>query len=226
MKPIKQWAIDDRPREKLMERGSGALSNAELLAILIGSGSSKESAVELSKRIFSESNNSISELSRLSLADLKKFKGIGDAKAITIMAALELGRRRASETARDFVDIKSSNDAYINLKPYMNDLKIEECYLLLLNRANRVIKIVRHSQGGSVGTVFDVRVILKEAIENNATSLIIAHNHPSGNLKPSEQDLAVTKKILESGKIMDIQLLDHLIIVSDNYFSFADNNLI
>jgi len=225
--PINQWAEDDRPREKLLNKGKGQLSKAELIAILIGSGSRNESAVELSKRILQSTNNNLAELSRLAVSDFIKFKGIGEAKAISIVAALELGRRRREDDVLENKNkISSSGDAYNILYPEMSDLVKEEFWILLLNRANHLLKKIRISEGGLAGTVADPKVIFKHALEHSASSIILAHNHPSNNLKPSQNDIDLTKKLVASGKLLEISVLDHLIIGSDTFFSFADESLI
>ena len=225
--PISQWAEDDRPREKLINKGKGQLSKAELVAILIGSGSKNESAVELSKRILSSTNNNLAELSRLTVKDFTQFKGIGEAKAISIVAALELGRRRREDDVLENKNkISSSSDAYSIFYPEMSDLVKEEFWILLLNRANHLIKKMRISEGGLSGTVADPKVIFKFALDNNASSIILAHNHPSNNLKPSQNDIDLTKKLISAGKLLDINVLDHLIIGSDTFFSFADESMI
>ena len=220
---IKEWALEDRPREKLIAKGLGSLSDAELLAILIGSGSAKESAVDLAKKILRDCNNNLNELGKKSVADLKRsYHGIGDAKAITIVAALELGRRRKQQEAYVRPKITSSNDAFNIMQPILGDLPHEEFWVLLLNRSNKVITKFRVSQGGVSGTVIDVRLILKPAIENLASSIILCHNHPSGNIYPSDADEKITEKVSEAADVMDIKVLDHLIITADKYLSFAD----
>lgn len=225
--PINQWAEDDRPREKLMNKGKGQLSKAELIAILIGSGSKNESAVELSKRILSTTDNNLAGLSRLSIRDFMQFKGIGEAKAISIVAALELGRRRREDDVLENKNkISSSSDAYGIFYPEMSDLVKEEFWILLLNRANHLIKKIRVSEGGLSGTVADPKVIFKSALDNNASSIILGHNHPSNNLKPSQNDIDLTKKLVAAGKLLDISVLDHLIVGSDSFYSFADESLI
>jgi DNA repair protein RadC len=225
--PINQWAEDDRPREKLLNKGKGQLSKAELIAILIGSGSKNESAVELSKRILSSTKNNLAEMSRLTVTDFIKFNGIGEAKAISIVAALELGRRRREDDVLENKNkVSSSNDAYNIFYPEMSDLAKEEFWILLLNRANHMLKKIRISEGGLTGTVADPKVIFKHALEHNASSIILAHNHPSNNLKPSQNDIDLTKKLVASGKLLEISVLDHLIIGSDTFFSFADESLI
>lgn len=223
---IKDWNADDRPREKLLEKGLSSLSDAELIAIIIGSGNKDESAVDLSKKILNKAGNNLNELGKFSVIDLLKFKGIGEAKAVSIVAAMELGRRRATADITDRTKIESSKDIYQLFHSLLADLPHEEFWVVLLNRSNKIIDKQKISQGGISGTVTDVRIILKLAIEKFATSLILCHNHPSGNIKPSEADISITKKIRESGTIMEIALLDHLIITDGNYFSFADEGIL
>jgi DNA repair protein RadC len=223
---IKQWAEEDRPREKLILKGRQALTDAELLAIIIGSGTPKESAVELSKKILSLANNNLFLLGNLTLEDLKKVKGIGEAKAISIAAALEIGRRRKDSEPPKKVKIDSSKSAYDYIYQDLSDLPHEEFYVVYLKRSNEVIEKMSLSKGGLAGTVVDVRIILKRAIELQASALVLFHNHPSGNLKPSGADLDITKKIIEAGKFMDISVLDHLIIGHNKYLSLRDENLI
>jgi DNA repair protein RadC len=224
---IKKWAEEDRPREKLMLKGVSALSDSELLAILIGSGNDKESAVELSKRILHKADNNLNKLSRFSVNDLvRNFRGIGPAKAITIVAALELGRRRRSEEPVKRDKITSSNDAFIVLYPLLADLNHEETWALLLDRSNKVVSTLQVSRGGISGTVVDIRLILREAINHYASSIVLGHNHPSGNCTPSAQDTAISKKLKEAAKWMDITLLDHIIVCGETYYSFADNGII
>lgn len=223
---IKTWAVQDRPREKMMLKGRSALSDSELMAIILGSGSKDESAVSLSQRILANVKNRLNDLSNYSVADLKKFKGIGEAKAITLMAAFELGRRRISTEPEVKKQIKSSADAYEILKPCLMDLRVEEFWIVYLNRANKVISKERISSGGISGTVVDTRIIFKDALDKQATSIILCHNHPSGQVNPSQPDIDLTKKLCQSGKIMDIQVVDHLIIGESGYFSFADEGMI
>jgi DNA repair protein RadC len=223
---IKSWSPEDRPREKLLLKGTSALSDAELVAILIGSGTPKISAVELSRKILLQGNNNLNELARLSVKDLMKIKGIGEAKAITIVAALELGRRRKEQDPEEKPKINSSKDAFDLLKGDVMDLPKEEFWVLLMNRANRVIKKKRVSEGGVSGTVADPKIIFKLALEELASGLIVAHNHPSGNLQASQSDLDLTKKLKEAGKFLEIQLLDHIIIANQKYLSFADEGMI
>lgn len=222
---IKSWAEEDRPREKLLDKGRHMLTEAELIAILIGSGSKDETAVELSKRILLSVDNNLNNLGKLTVQELNQFKGIGDAKAISIIAALELGRRRKETETVKREKIITSKDAFEIMKPLMMDLPHEEFWLIMLNRANLVIKKELISRGGVSGTVVDTKIIFKTAIGNHASSIIICHNHPSGNLKPSDADLKITKNIKEAGKIMEIPLLDHLIITDNGFYSFADEGL-
>jgi len=223
---IKEWAADDRPREKLLVKGAKVLSDAELLAILIGSGTREISAVELAREILKLSKNNLSELGKKSVAELMKLKGIGEAKAITIIAALEIGRRRNYTESPEKTVITSSSDVYNYFRPLVVDIAHEEFWVLFLNRSNKVIDQYKLSQGGIAGTVIDVRLILKRAIELLASSIIVCHNHPSGNNKPSENDKAITSKIKIASDQLDIQLLDHIIIADNSYFSFADEGII
>lgn len=222
---ITSWAEEDRPREKLMLKGKAALSNAELIAILIGSGSPQESAVNLSKRIMQSVNNNLTLLGRSTLNDLMKFKGIGEAKAITITAALEIGRRRQKEAALEKTQVRTSRDVAEYLKPILSDLTHEEFWVLYLNQANKIMSSECISSGGIAGTVADQRILFKKAIDALACSVIVAHNHPSGNLSPSQADIQLTKKLIESGKILDIPILDHIIIAEKGYYSFADEGM-
>ena len=223
---IKSWAAEDRPREKLVLKGKATLSDAELIAILLGTGTSKQSAVDLAKNILQSVNNDLNELARLTVKDLMKIKGIGEAKAITIISALELGRRRKDFQAEEKPKIGGSADAFEILKADLLDIPHEAFWILLLNRANRVIKKHQISQGGVAGTVADPKIIFKVAVEELASGIILAHNHPSGNLPASQADIDLTKKLKESGKLLDIQVLDHIIIAGKKYFSFADEGLL
>jgi len=223
---IKSWAEEDRPREKLLLKGKNTLSDAELLAILLGSGSRKESAVSLAQRILNSVENNLNDLGKRSLSDLMQFKGIGEAKAITIAAALELGRRRQLTNIKDRPQIRSSKDAYKLLAPLILDLPHEEFWMLLLNRANRVMNREQISIGGTSGTVVDAKVIFRKALEGQASALILAHNHPSGNLRPSQADIDITKKLQTGGQSLDISILDHLIISETGYYSFADEGIL
>jgi DNA repair protein RadC len=223
---IKSWAEDDRPREKLVSKGRQALSDAELLAILLASGNRNETAVQLAQRILKENKNSINELAKLQLNDLKKFKGVGEAKAVTIAAALEIGRRRTDEDIEAKTKIVSPKQAYDLFKSKLSDLPHEEFWVIFLSRSNSVLKTECISKGGISGTVVDIRLILKPALECLASSVILAHNHPSGNLKPSQEDIHLTKKIKDAAKLMDISLQDHLIIGDQAYYSFADEGIL
>jgi len=223
---IKNWSQDDQPREKLLYKGKAALSDAELLAILIGSGNRDESAVALCKRIFASVNNNLSELGRLSITQLMEFKGIGEAKAITIVAALELGRRRRGEEALEKKKITSSKSVFELMQPIIGELEHEEFWIIFLNNSNKVIDKKQLSKGGITGTLVDVRLVLKNALEVGATGLILAHNHPSGTLKPSEADKSLTNKLKMASESLDIKVLDHLIVTEKAYFSFADEGLI
>jgi DNA repair protein RadC len=221
---INFWAEEDRPREKMLVQGRRALTDAELIAILIGSGSKSESAVELSRRILSESNNDLNKLATFSIKDLTngRFKGIGEAKAISIIAALELGRRRKESMTQERPQITSSKDAFQLMAPIYADLNHEEFWIILLNTANRVIGKHKLSKGGRAGTVVDVKILFEEVLSYKATSVILTHNHPSGNLRPSDQDRVLTKRISEAGKLLDIKILDHLIFSDTTYYSFSD----
>jgi len=223
---IKDWSQEDRPREKLLYKGKAILSDAELLAILICSGNRKESAVALSKRMLSTIDNNLQELGKLSVKQLTEFKGIGVAKAITIIAALELGRRRRGSDALDRMKVTSSNSVFELMQPIIGDLPHEEFWIIYLNNSNKVIQKKQLSKGGITGTLVDVRLVLKKAIDVGATGLILSHNHPSGTLKPSEADKQITQKLKKAGTSLDIKVLDHLIITEKSYFSFADENLL
>lgn len=223
---IKFWAEDDRPREKLLLKGKAVLSDAELIAILIGSGSRNETAVELSKRILQQNNNDLALLGRQSVKQLTQFKGIGEAKAISIVAALELGKRRREVDGPVINKIKCATDAFNLMQPILADLLHEEFWVMFLNNANHVLHKGQISKGGMTATVVDTRIIFKQALEQNATALILFHNHPSGNLNPSDADKSITKKIIEAGKTLDIQVLDHIIITEKHFFSFADEGLL
>lgn len=223
---IPNWSVEDRPREKLMIAGTQILSDAELIAILIGSGTRSVSAVDLARQILHSAGNNLDKLGKYSVHDLKKIKGIGSAKAISILAALELGRRRKLSGDSPDIKITGSADVYNLMSPLLIDLSYEEFWTVFLNRSNKVIAKLKISQGGITGTVTDIRLILRNALENRATSLILCHNHPSGNLQPSEADISITRRLKESSSLMDISLLDHIIVAGKGYFSFADENLI
>lgn len=223
---IKNWALDDRPREKLLEKGKISLSDAELLAILIGSGNREESAVALSKRILQHANSNLNQLAKLSVAELMKFKGIGEAKAISIITALEVGKRRHFQERYKMPKITSSKDVFNIMNPIIADLQHEEFWVLYLNNANKVLVKTQLSKGGLTATLVDVRVLFKQALELYAVGIIVCHNHPSGKLKPSTSDIQLTKKIQEAGDTLDIKILDHLIITEKTYFSFADEGIL
>ena len=223
---ITDWAVEDRPREKLIQKGTASLSDAELLAILISSGTKNKSAVDLGRELLGIVNNNLNSLGKLTITDLKKVSGIGTARAVTIAASLELGRRRKLSEVQYVPQIRSSKVVAEIFQPLLSDLLHEEFWILFLNRSNKVINRMKLSQGGISGTVTDVRLVMKEAIECLASGIIVCHNHPSGNLNPSESDSKITQKIKEAGILMDIQLLDHLIISDKDYYSFADNGLL
>lgn len=224
---ITEWAEEDRPREKLLLKGISALSDAELLAILIGSGNKNETAVELSQRILFFVKNNLNSLGKLSINDLiQNFNGIGEAKAITIIAALELGKRRKLSDSAKQQRILLSKDVYNIFQPILGDLRHEESWVLLMNSSNKILKKILASKGGITGTVIDIRLIIKEAIENLATNIVLVHNHPSGSTKPSEEDNIVTKKLKDACNLLDIYLMDHVIICDDDYYSYRDNMLL
>ena len=221
---IKKWKEDDRPREKLIAKGKGVLSDAELIAILLGSGSRSESAVDLSKKILASVGHNLNGLAKLSIAQLMVFKGVGEAKAVTVIAALELGRRRRLEEALVQSKITSSKAVFEIMQPIIGDLEHEEFWVLYLNNSNRILQKLQMSKGGITGTLVDTRLIFKKAMEVGATSIILAHNHPSGTLVPSNLDKSLTQKIKNAGETLDIKILDHLIITEKSYFSFADSS--
>lgn len=224
--PITHWSEDDKPREKMMLKGKSALSDAELVAILIGSGSRNESAVALSKRILASVSNNLSSLGKQSLAQLMEFKGIGEAKAITIAAALELGRRRKEENPLELVKVTSSKVMYQEMYPIIGELAHEEFWVVYLNNSNKIVFKAQLSKGGITGTIVDVRLVFKIALEQNAVAIVLAHNHPSGKLQASEADIQVTKKIKNAGLQLDIPVLDHIIVTEHGYFSFADEGIL
>ena len=223
---IKNWSSDDRPREKLMQKGKFILSDAELVAILIGSGNREESAVELSKKILASVKNNLNELGKLSVKQLMRFKGIGEAKAVTIVATLEIGRRRRGEKAQKITKITSSKSVFELLQPLIGELPHEEFWIVYVNNSNKVIHFSQLSKGGITGTLVDVRLVLRQALEYGAVGLILAHNHPSGTLKPSLSDKQITNKLKLASDALDIKVLDHLIIANNDYFSFADSKLL
>jgi DNA repair protein RadC len=222
---IKHWAEDDKPREKLMFKGKAALSDAELIAILIGSGSRNESAVQLSKKILTSVDNNLNALGKLSIKQLMEFKGIGEAKAITIIAALELGRRRRTEETVELKKITSSKAVFEIMQPIIGELPHEEFWILFLNNSNKVIYKTQLSKGGITGTVVDIRLVFKMALEQNATSIILTHNHPSGKLQASDADIQITKKLKLAGQQLDITILDHIIITENGFYSFQDEGI-
>ena len=223
---IKNWADDDKPREKLVQKGSFVLSDAELIAILIGSGSRDESAVELSKRILASVNHNLSDLGKLSVNQLMRFKGIGEAKAVTIAAALEVGRRRRMEDISKITKIKSSQDVFELLYPLIGELPHEEFWIVYLNNSNKVVHKAQLSKGGITGTLVDVRLVLKQALELGAVGIILAHNHPMGTLRPSSADKQITKKLKLASEALDIKILDYLILAQHKYVSFADKGIL
>lgn len=224
--PITAWNLDDRPREKLISKGSDSLSDSELIAILIGSGNRQESAVGLSKRILASVNNNLNELARLSISQLTNFKGIGEAKAIAIITAITLGKRLQVESALVKPIVSSSKSVCNIMQPKIGNLPHEEFWVLFLNNSNKVINTVQLSKGGLTGTVVDIRMLFKKAMESLSVAIIVCHNHPSGKLSPSEADKKLTKKIKVAGETLDIKLLDHLIITEKEYLSFADEGIL
>ena len=225
-KPIKEWFENDRPREKFIQKGSGALSDTELLSILIRSGTHDNSALVVAQEVLQLAKGNLSLLAKLQIKDLLSIKGIGNAKAITLMTALELGRRRRLSEVIDRFKISSSLDVFELMKPLLEDLLVEQFWTLYLNNSNKVLSKLKISEGGMTGTVVDIRLILKHALELNATSIVLSHNHPSGILIPSEADIKVTGKIKKAAEFMDIKVLDHIIITDQSYFSFADQGRI
>lgn len=223
---IREWASTDRPRERLMAQGPKALTDAELVAILIRAGTPQESALDLSKRILHLVGNDLHRLGQLSVAELMRFNGVGEAKALSIVAALELGQRRRSTEVEARPVVAGSTVAYELMRPLLADLRHEEFWLLLLDRGLRMLSTCRVSQGGIHGTVADPKVIFREALERHASVMIVCHNHPSGQLRPSEEDVRLTRKLVDGGRLLDIQVSDHLILTTGGYYSFADNGLI
>jgi len=223
---LKTWAVEERPREKVMANGVQYLSDSELLAILLGSGTKNMTAVELARQILTGAGNNLHELGRQTVGDLLKIKGVGPAKAISLLAAIEIGRRRAGIHHTIKIPVKSSETVFNLFHPLLGDLGHEEFWLLMLNRANRVLGKFKVSQGGLSGTVIDTRIILKKALDNLASSIIVCHNHPSGNNQPSDADVKITEKLKKAAEMLEIKLLDHVIIADKSYFSFADEGLI
>ncbi len=224
--PIRHWAEDDRPREKLLSKGKAALNDAELIAILIGSGSRNETAVDLAKRMLLRVNDNLNALGKLSIAQLTTFKGIGQAKAVTIVAAMELGRRRRESAAVELTKISSSETVFELMQPVIGELSHEEFWIIYLNNANKIIAKSQLSKGGITGTLVDVRLVLRTAIENGAVGLILVHNHPSGTLTPSDADKQITRKLKLAAESLDIKILDHVIVTETQYFSFADDGIL
>jgi len=225
---LKEWADEDKPREKLLLKGKQTLTDAELLAILLRSGSRNESVVELSKKLLQKVGNDLNELGKLTVKDILsfRFKGMGETKAITLVASLELGRRRQSAAIKERTRIASSRDIFELMSPHLSDLLHEEFWIILLNRANKVLSKEQLSTGGITGTVADARRIFNIAIKSNAVSIILCHNHPSGNTSPSHDDISLTKKLREAGVLLDIAVLDHLIVADRKYYSFADEGML
>ncbi len=223
---MKTWAVEERPREKVMASGVQILSDTELLAILIGSGTKNMTAVELARLILKRAGNNLRGLGRQTVSDLLKIKGVGPAKAISVLAAMELGRRREGMLHTEKIPVKSSETVFNLFHPLLGDIAHEEFWLLMLNRANRVLGRFKVSQGGLSGTVIDTRIILKKALDNLASSIIVCHNHPSGNNQPSDADVKITEKLKKAAEMLEIKLLDHVIIADKSYFSFADEGLI
>ena len=223
---ITAWAEEDRPREKLLLKGKNALSDTELLAILLGSGTVGESAVTLAQKILSSVDNNLHELGKRSVADLRRFKGVGEAKAITIAAALELGRRRQLPGLRERPRVAGSRDAFQAIAPLLSDLHHEEFWMLMLNKANEIFARERLSTGGMAGTVVDVKFFFKTALDARAAAIIAIHNHPSGSLQPSQADIELTRRLCKAGQLLDLPLLDHLIISERGYYSFADEGML
>ena len=220
---IKSWAEEDRPREKMLLKGRASLSDAELIAIILGSGSKEESAVGLAKRVLSTVSHNLHELGKLTLVDLMQFKGIGEAKAISIASALEIGRRRSITAPRTKPIITSSKEAYDLMKSTIDDMAHEEMWVILLNKGNKLLKRKKMSSGGATATIVDVKMILKVVIETQAQSIILVHNHPSGSLSPSRADIEITNKIKEAVKYFDLTLMDHIIVAESGYYSFVDD---
>ena len=222
-KSIKEWAADDQPREKMMAKGKAALSNAELLAILLRTGKEGQSAVDVARSLLDSADNDLITLSNLSLDDLMQHKGIGEAKAITIMAALELGKRRRGAEANLPAEVKDSKDSYERFLPFIDDIRQEHFLVMYLNQSNHALKVECISNGGTTHVIADPKIIFKNALNLNATCIILGHNHPSGNPRPSEDDRQLTKKLVAAGKLLDITVIDHIIIGNERYYSFRDH---
>lgn len=219
---LKTWAEDERPREKMLKHGRHILSDSELLAILIRTGTKNKTAIDVAREILYKHNNDLNEVARLSVKELAKFNGMGEVKAITIIAALELGKRKRESESQQKKTLTTSADAYEAVLPLLGDLPHEEFVILMLNRANHIINKYKLSKGGVAGTVVDQKIVFKEALDNLASGIILCHNHPSGNLKPSPEDLSLTKKLKQAGDLLDIKVMDHIIVAGNGYFSFAD----
>ncbi|MGC3944230.1 MAG: DNA repair protein RadC [Chryseolinea sp.] len=224
--PLRDWSPQDLPREKLLHKGTSALSDAELISLLLGTGTRTTSSVELGRRVLHHANNSLHDLARMTVKDLIRVSGIGSIKAMTIVAALELGRRRRELSPETRPRLSKSSDAFDILKPYLQDIPHEEFWIVLVNRANRLIKVGQISQGGVAGTVADPKLIFKMAIEELASGIILAHNHPSGNTTASQADIELTRKLSAGARLLELQVLDHIILAGQKYFSFADEGLI
>ncbi len=224
--PISKWAEDDKPREKFLQKGRSALSDAELIAILISTGNTNESAVDVAQKILSSVSNKLSELGKTAVSDLKKIKGVGSVKAIKVLAAIELGRRRKEELVHEKKQIRTSKDIFEYFHPILADSKHEEFWVLYLNRANKIIGSKRISEGGVSGTVVDPKIVFKSAVDELASSIALCHNHPSGNPNPSREDETITQKLKSAGKLLDIGVVDHIIITESSYYSFADQGLV
>lgn len=223
---LKFLAEDDRPREKFLLKGKSAVSDAELLAIILGSGSRDESAVELARKILKSVDGNWHQLSKLTLKDLMKFKGIGEAKAISVAAALEIGSRRAGQEVRELAKINSPQECFQFFRPYLGDLQTEEFWAVFVNQNSKILHYTRLTSGGISSSIVDVRILFKTALEHFATGIFVAHNHPSGNLKPSEEDLKITNQINDAGKLLNIKLIDHLIITQTAYYSFSEEGIL
>ena len=223
---INQWAEEDRPREKLMQQGASTLSDAELLAILVGSGSTKEDAVTLMRRILNDCRGNLNTLGKMTLRDLCQYNGIGPAKAITILAACELGKRRQQEKPEERPDLGTATRIYNYMHPILQDLDVEEFWVVLMNQHYRLIRKVRISHGGITETAVDIRIIMREAVLSNATIMAVCHNHPSGNLRPSRQDDELTQQIMKACSVMRIHFLDHVIVTDGQYYSYHETGKI
>ena len=223
---IAHWSADDQPREKLRDKGAAALSNAELIAILIGSGYPGVTAVELMQQILSDCNNNLNKLGKMSISDLMRYKGVGEAKAITIMAACELGKRRQMESPEERPDLGTATNIYNHMRPVFQDLDVEEFWVLLMNQNFRLIKKIRIAHGGISEVSVDVRIIMREAVLANATVLAVCHNHPSGSIRPSREDDALTQSIKKASEVMRVKFMDHVIITNGNYFSYHEQGLV